>query len=45
MRRLAPVAIGVAIAALLVSYVLYTQGVVRELRRESSRTAAILARI
>ena len=45
MRRLAPIAVGLAVAALLVSYVFYTQGVVRELRREASRTAGMFGRV
>ena len=43
MRRIAPVAIGIAIATLLISYVVYTQSVVRELRREAVRTASMFA--
>src|SRR5690349_14790119 len=46
MRRLAPVTIAsVAVAALLVWYVIYTQGVVRELRREASRVGVMYARV
>jgi signal transduction histidine kinase len=46
MRRLAPVTIAsVAVAALLVWYVIYTQGVVRELRREASRVGLMYARV
>jgi signal transduction histidine kinase len=46
MRRLAPVTIAtVAVAALLVWYVIYTQGVVRELRREASRVGTMYARV
>ncbi|MEO5902576.1 MAG: HAMP domain-containing sensor histidine kinase [Gemmatimonadaceae bacterium] len=46
MRRLAPVTItSVCVAALLVWYVIYTQGVVRELRREASRVGVMYTRI
>ena len=46
MRRLAPVTIAsIAVAALLVWYVIYTQGVVRELRREASRVGLMYARV
>ena len=46
MRRLAPVTITtVAVAALLTWYVIYTQGVVRELRREASRVGLMYARV
>ncbi len=46
MRRLAPVTLtSVCVAALLVWYVIYTQGVVRELRREASRVGVMYARI
>ena len=46
MRRLAPVTLStVAVAALLVWYVIYTQGVVRELRREASRVGLMYARV
>ena len=46
MRRPAPVTIAtVAVAALLVWYVIYTQGVVRELRREASRVGLMYARV
>ena len=46
MRRLAPVTItSVAVAALLIWYVVYTQGVVRELRREASRVGVMYARV
>lgn len=46
MRRLAPVTFAsVAVAALLVWYVIYTQGVVRELRREASRVGVMYARV
>jgi hypothetical protein len=39
-RRIAPVTIvSLCVAALLVWYVIYTQGVVRELTREASRLA------
>jgi signal transduction histidine kinase len=45
-RRIAPVTIAtVAVAALLVWYVIYTQGVVRELRREASRVGLMYARV
>jgi len=46
MRRLAPVAVvSVCVAALLVWYVIYTQGVVRELGREASRVGLMYARV
>lgn len=46
MRRIAPVTVAtVAVAALLVWYVIYTQGVVRELRREASRVGMMYARV
>ena len=46
MRRLAPVTIAsISVAALLVWYVIYTQGVVRELRREASRVGMMYARV
>lgn len=45
MRRAAPVLIAVGIAALLLSYVAYTQRVVRELRRDSTRSAEMFAHI
>lgn len=46
MRRIAPVTIAtVAVAALLIWYVIYTQGVVRELRREASRVGLMYARV
>jgi signal transduction histidine kinase len=45
-RRLAPVSIAsICVAALLVWYVIYTQGVVRELRREASRVGLMYARV
>ena len=45
-RRPAPVTIAtVAVAALLLWYVIYTQGVVRELRREASRVGLMYARV
>jgi signal transduction histidine kinase len=45
-RRLAPVTIvSVCVTALLVWYVIYTQGVVRELRREASRVGLMYARV
>ena len=46
MRRLAPVTLAsVCVAGLLVWYVVYTQGVVRELRREASRVGLMHARV
>lgn len=46
MRRIAPVTVAtVAVAALLIWYVIYTQGVVRELRREASRVGTMYARV
>ena len=45
MRRAAPLLIAVGIAALLISYVVYTQRVVRELRRDATRSARMFARI
>ena len=46
MRRIAPVTIAsLCVAALLVWYVIYTQGVVRELRREASRVGLMYARV
>jgi signal transduction histidine kinase len=46
MRRIAPVTIAsLSVAALLVWYVIYTQGVVRELRREASRVGLMYARV
>lgn len=46
MRRLAPVTlVAVCVAALLGWYVVYTQGVVRELRREASRVGLMHARV
>ncbi|MFN2602086.1 MAG: PAS domain-containing sensor histidine kinase [Gemmatimonadaceae bacterium] len=46
MRRIAPVTIvSVCVTALLVWYVIYTQGVVRELRREASRVGLMYARV
>jgi signal transduction histidine kinase len=45
-RRLAPVTLAsVCVAGLLVWYVVYTQGVVRELRREASRVGLMHARV
>jgi len=45
-RRLAPVTLAsVCVAALLLWYVIYTQGVVRELRREASRVGLMYARV
>ncbi len=45
MRRAAPVLIALGIVALLISYVAYTQRVVRELRRDTTRSARMFARI
>ena len=45
MRRAAPVLVAVGIAALLISYVIYTQRVVVELGRETNRTALMHARV
>lgn len=46
MRRLAPVTlITIGVLALLTWYVIYTRGVVRELRREASRVGAMYARV
>ncbi len=46
MRRLAPVTIvSVCVSALLIWYVIYTQGVVRELKREASRVGLMYARV
>ena len=45
MRRAAPLLVAVGIAALLISYVAYTQRVVRELRRDATRSAQMFARI
>ena len=46
MRRLAPVTIvSVCVTALLIWYVIYTQGVVRELKREASRVGLMYARV
>ncbi len=45
MRRLAPVTLVVGVVALLGSYVVYTQGVVRELRQEASRVGLMYARV
>jgi signal transduction histidine kinase len=44
-RRAAPVLVAVGIAALLISYVAYTQRVVTELNRETNRTALMFARV
>jgi signal transduction histidine kinase len=45
-RRIAPVTIvSLCVTALLVWYVIYTQGVVRELRREASRVGLMYARV
>jgi signal transduction histidine kinase len=45
MRRAAPLLVAVGIAALLISYVAYTQRVVRDLRRDATRSAQMFARI
>src|SRR5688500_11214066 len=45
MRRAGPVLIAVGIVVLLVSYVAYTQRVVRQLRRDTTRSAEMAARI
>src|SRR4030088_3476039 len=46
MRRLAPVTlVTVGVLALLVWYVIYTRGVVRELRQEASRVGLMYARV
>ena len=46
MRRIAPVTIAsLCVAALLVWYVIYTQGVVRELRREDASLEEVFARL
>lgn len=46
MRRIAPVTLAsLSVAALLVWYVIYTQGVVRELRGEASRVGLMYARV
>src|SRR5436190_19717028 len=46
MRRLAPVTlVTIGVLALLVWYVVYTRGVVRELRQEASRVGLMYARI
>lgn len=45
MRRAAPVLVAIAIAALLISYVVYTRRVVVELNRETNRTALMHARV
>jgi len=45
-RRIAPVTLAsLSVAALLVWYVIYTQGVVRELRGEASRVGLMYARV
>jgi signal transduction histidine kinase len=45
-RRVAPVwLVTLCVAALLIWYVIYTQGVVRELRREASRVGLMYARV
>jgi signal transduction histidine kinase len=45
-RRIAPVTIvSICVTALLIWYVIYTQGVVRELRREASRVGLMYARV
>jgi signal transduction histidine kinase len=46
MRRLAPVTlVSVGVVALLTWYVIYTRGVVRELRQEASRVGLMYARV
>src|SRR4051794_12706461 len=46
MRRLAPVTlITIGVLGLLVWYVIYTRGVVRELRQEASRVGLMYARV
>ena len=46
MRRLAPVTlITIGVLTLLVWYVIYTRGVVRELRQEASRVGLMYARV
>src|SRR5450759_5112881 len=46
MRRLAPVTlVTIAVLELLVWYVIYTRGVVRELRQEASRVGLMYARV
>src|ERR1700694_4264588 len=46
MRRLAPVTlITIGVLALLTWYVIYTRGVVRELRQEASRVGLMYARV
>ncbi|HUQ21124.1 MAG TPA: HAMP domain-containing sensor histidine kinase [Gemmatimonadaceae bacterium] len=46
MRRIAPVTIvSLCVTALLIWYVIYTQGVVRELTREASRVGLMYARV
>jgi len=46
MRRLAPVTlVTIGVLALLVWYVIYTRGVVRELRQEASRVGLMYARV
>ena len=46
MRRLAPVTlVSVGVVALLTWYVIYTRGVVRELRQEASRVGVMYARV
>src|SRR6476619_6098540 len=46
MRRLAPVTlITIGVLALLTWYVIYTRGVVRELRQEASRVGLLYARL
>jgi signal transduction histidine kinase len=44
-RRAAPVLVAVGVAALLISYVVYTRRVVVELSRETNRTALMFARV
>ncbi len=45
MRRAAPVLIALLLGALLIGYVVYTQSVVAELRREAQRTGQMFARV
>ena len=45
MRRVAPVVAVLAVAVLLTWYVVYSRGVVRELRREASRSGKMYARV
>ena len=45
LRRVAPIAVGVASIVLLASYVLHTRGMVSELRANSERSSGLYARI